>query len=127
MGLSTETSWGLTPREFAALERVYFATIERWASDRAWFANAHFKKPDGSQFTADDFLGTPGALQRQAKHHRAAERAKADLDREDITAARHMRLFRQAMKDRELHAKIEKELPVWARMTEDEKKARGLM
>jgi hypothetical protein len=43
LGLTTEQSWELTPREFDALKRVYDAHMVRWAQERADFRNAHFK------------------------------------------------------------------------------------
>ena len=115
LGLSTRRSWELTPREFRALETVYHQSLYRWAIERATFMNAHWKKQDGSQWTPDDFVDTPES--RARKQQAVVDKMElAAMKREE---ARQLRLMRSGQFP-------EEQLPVWARMTPEEKAARGI-
>lgn len=122
LGLSTERSWQLTPREFHALQRVYENTrkdtLQRWAIERAHFFNAHRMHPEGSDFkpwTPEDFLDSPEA--RRVK-------AQALKDQRDLAEAQSQHKIRMAqMKEGTFDESL---LPAWARMTPEEKQVRGL-
>jgi hypothetical protein len=122
LGMSTSESWQRTPREFKALERVYLSTLERWAIERAQFANAHFKRQDSQTFSADDFLDTPTARVRKRK--REKERFESMLMKREADS--QTRRMIAARSDPALLAVIEAELPAWARMTDGEKRQRGM-
>jgi hypothetical protein len=113
--LSTEESWERTPREFAALERVYETSMGRWAMERADFWNASFKHPKGdkARWMPDDFFDTPAGRLRKAQHQKDLMELKA-AQREE---KRQVQLMKAGQFD-------ESELPVWARMTLEEKAAR---
>lgn len=86
MGLTTEQSWDLTPREFAALEGVYRESLERWAFERAEYRNAHLGKDDLA-WTVADILNPSARARRKMEHQRdamavAAENAKYKTMRE---------------------------------------------
>lgn len=77
--------------------------------------NAHWKKQDGSQWTPDDFVDTPES--RARKQQAVVDKMElAAMKREE---ARQLRLMRSGQFP-------EEQLPVWARMTPEEKAARGI-
>jgi len=118
LGLTSEQSWALTPREFQALEGVYLKHLERWGIERAQFANAHFRKNDGTLFDIDDFVSIPGRGERRAAAQRVRRESNQRMLREALVA-RQRRLMAA-------HQFPEEDLPVWARMTDEEKRERGL-
>ena len=55
LGLTTEQSWDLTPREFDALRKVYDLHMKRWAIERADFRQANW--PQDPPWTPEAFIG----------------------------------------------------------------------
>ena len=113
MGLSADRSWDLTPREFRALELVYERGLNRWGQERAHFFNAHFKHPvEGARYWPDDFVDTTWT--RTLRDERTLMLAIT------AAAAHQTRLMKEGKFDESL-------LPSWARMTEQEKRDRGIV
>lgn len=70
-------------REFHALQTLYHGKLERWAIERAQFANAHFAN-DRVPFLPEDFLGGGNREQRKlqsAKSQLAAAKENLRLNR----------------------------------------------
>lgn len=63
----------MTWAEFQALKEIYDANLNRWALERAMYANVHFRQVDEHgkfsdvPFEPADFLGTGNRAQRQAQ------------------------------------------------------------
>ena len=112
LGLAPETLWALSWREFEALQRqwenYHRVKLERWAIERAQFANALLTRKDGSGWYPEDFLpDTPE--NRKRKQMRTAERAQIAKDEADV-ALLNARLNRMRPGDPEPEG-----LPEWAR------------
>lgn len=73
MGLPAEAFWRLTNREFHALQRVQERDDERWAVERAQFANV-YRGQDEVAFTPEDFLG------RGDRAGRIREKRQSDIE-----------------------------------------------
>jgi hypothetical protein len=126
LNLSSRQSWNLTPREVAALESVFAQTRDlasgRWALERAHFFNANFKHPQQKQWTSDDFWMAPGAQERKRQLERDASGLAAAQASDRMMSA----MIAEAQKDHTKLAALDSQMPAWARMTPDEKRARGL-
>lgn len=115
MGLSSKASWELTPREFAALENVYYSTLQRWEFERAHNANlAGAKHPSGRGFRPSDFAITPDSL---------ATRERGDRERIELAAMKRQEA--QQIAAMRAGSFPEDQLPAWARMTPQEKQERS--
>lgn len=140
--MSSRESWELTPREFAARHRVFQTHHDnehsRWLTDRVDRVNGPLRKRDGSMWTLQDFgvaefvkeLPLTGAERARVLARRArglpdtpnnpaqAERDAIDLAKEKARDARLDKLMRSGNFDESI-------VPKWARMTDEEKAARG--
>ena len=69
LNLTSEQFWNSTPREVAALRKVWMSSIERaqymTAAIQATLYNAHFDT-GGVPFTAEDLMGTGDRTERKA-------------------------------------------------------------
>lgn len=81
LGLTAEQFWTYTPRELKALTRVHEAHLERWALDRAMFANAH-RDPNSPPFEPGDFLGLSSYEQRRIQANEQRTQDEIALRRE---------------------------------------------
>ena len=80
LGMSTQESWALTPREFQAREKVHEAYMWRWAKQLAVIANApHFHKKDNKAYESDDFFSTPEAIARRNVRLKQEQKDALDL------------------------------------------------
>ena len=130
MGLSTEESWRLTPREFDALIKVFRDSKDeetrRWIQLRVDILNApHFSRKDKRAYQPYDFFDTSEARTMRLQ----AERDRIDLMRAERQDALITSKTRDALKRKDrkgLEAIEEEYIPSWARMTPEEKAARGL-
>lgn len=88
----------------------------RWGFERAHSANiAGAKHPSGRPFRVEDFFISREMADRQAQ----VERDRADLLAAQIEHARQIRLMKEGKFDESI-------LPKWARLTPEEKAARGM-
>ncbi len=139
LGMLTAESWALTPREFthrAEIMRQYLeAQSNRWMIERIERLNApHFSKKNKQPYTLEDFGGAvsdrplDGADAARMRARKLAglpekggdpERDKVDLMMEKTRDARLAKLMKSGNFDDSI-------LPKWARMTDQEKRDRGI-
>ena len=117
--MTTRESWRLTPAEFDARFRVFRSfkdyKTRRWCTDRVERLNApHFQRKDKRAWTLEDFIPSD----RPTKPVQS-ERDKLDLARE----LAYDKAMSQRMQAKDFDDSF---LPGWARMTKEEKAARGL-
>lgn len=111
--MSTLESWSLTPREFEARHRIRETYMAQQIAENRNAAH-QLAKRDKTLWTANDFLET-----KQANEYRAAQLLKqSELAREKMREKQQVAAMKAGTFD-------ESTLPVWARMTETEKKGRS--
>lgn len=143
--MSTPESWGYTPREFDARVRVYntFKQAEhrRWIIDRVDRLNGPLNRKDKRLWSEADFMG--GAVSDKSPKANAELDATEQLRRiawklaglseapvsrrgDDVDWAMELRrdkLLAQQMRSKDFD---DSQIPKWARMTDTEKKQRGI-
>jgi len=118
----------LTPREFEALRSVFLDSknedTKRWVQMRVDILNApHYSHKDKRPYSLADFFDSPETRAQREQ----AERDRMELKRAQARDAELARKMIEARKDRKKVEAIEQEyIPSWARMTPEEKAARGL-
>ena len=105
LGLTSEESWELTPREFQALADIYDARRRDWALERAHFCNA-FLNGDGAGWTIEDFLGMGDRPARVEAARQKAEIEKYEEIRSRLVVAK-MNMDNQRPR--------EEDVPQWAK------------
>jgi len=82
LGMSTPESWGYTPREFSAREKIHRAYLigqrSLWAKQLEVTSNApHYHRSDKTPYFAEDFYDTEAAAKMRDAHSQQIAKNKA--------------------------------------------------